>query len=48
MAQLNYGIPDDLHRALKILAAERRMTLKDLIIDLLTSDVVMAKESSDG
>lgn len=29
-------VPDDLHRALKIRAAEKGVSLKDLIIDLLT------------
>ena len=33
---INYEIPDDLHRALKIRAAEEGVTLKELIIRLLT------------
>jgi plasmid stability protein len=33
---VNYDIPDDLHRLLKIRAAEEGVTLKDLIIRLLT------------
>ena len=33
---VNYDIPDDLHRALKVRAAEQGLTLKDLIIQLLT------------
>lgn len=33
---INYTIPDDLHRALKIRAAEEGVTLKELIIRLLT------------
>lgn len=33
---INYTIPDDLHRALKIRAAEEGVTLKELIIQLLT------------
>lgn len=36
---VNYKIPDDLHRALKIRAAEEGVTLKDLIIRLLTEAV---------
>ena len=33
---VNYEIPDELHRALKIRAAEVGLTLKDLIIQILT------------
>ena len=36
MAVINYELPDELHRALKIRAAELGMTLKDLIIELLS------------
>lgn len=32
---INYELPDDLHRALKIRAAELGITLKELIIRLL-------------
>jgi plasmid stability protein len=34
---VNYDIPDDLHKALKVRAAEDGVTLKDLIIELLTA-----------
>jgi predicted HicB family RNase H-like nuclease len=37
--QLNYRIPDDLHRALKVRAAQEGVTLKALIIRLLTEAV---------
>jgi len=33
---VHYEIPDDLHRALKIEAAKRGVTLKALIIELLS------------
>ena len=36
MPHINYEIPDDLHRALKIEAAKRGITLKALIIELLS------------
>lgn len=36
---VNYEIPDDLHRELKIRAAQEGVTLKDLIIRLLTEGV---------
>lgn len=32
---INYEIPDDLHRALKVKAAQEGKTLKALIIELL-------------
>ena len=35
MAQLNYEIPDDLHRILKSEAAIRGLTLKAYIIQIL-------------
>lgn len=35
MAILHYDIPDDLHRALKVRAAQEGVTLKALIIRLL-------------
>lgn len=35
MVNINYEIPADLHRALKIRAAEEGVTLKELIIRLL-------------
>lgn len=37
--RINYEIPDSLHRRLKITAAERGLTLKDLIIELLEEGV---------
>jgi predicted HicB family RNase H-like nuclease len=33
---VNYEIPDDLHRALKVKAAQEGLTLKALIISLLS------------
>lgn len=33
---INYTIPDDLHQALKVRAAQEGITLKALIIRLLT------------
>jgi predicted HicB family RNase H-like nuclease len=36
---INYEIPKDLHRALKIKAAEEGKTLKALIIELLQQGV---------
>lgn len=41
---INYQIPDDLHRALKVRAAEEGVTLKQLIIDLLTYGLVNKKQ----
>lgn len=35
MPHINYEIPKDLHRALKVRAATEGVTLKDLIIRLL-------------
>jgi plasmid stability protein len=35
MVSINYEIPDDLHRQLKIRAAEEGVTLKDLIVRYL-------------
>jgi predicted HicB family RNase H-like nuclease len=32
---IRYDIPEDLHRALKVRAAEKGVSLKDLIIQLL-------------
>jgi plasmid stability protein len=37
---VNYQFPDDLHRALKIRAAEEGITLKALIIRLLSEGLV--------
>jgi hypothetical protein len=37
---INYQLPDDLHRALKIRAAEEGITLKALIIRLLSEGLV--------
>lgn len=34
--KINYELPDDLHRLLKIRAAEEGITLKELIIRLLS------------
>lgn len=35
MVSINYEIPEDLHRALKVRAAEEGVTLKDLILRYL-------------
>lgn len=35
MANINYELPEDLHKALKIRAAQEGITLKDLIVRLL-------------
>lgn len=37
---INYEIPDDLHRALKVKAAQEGKTLKALIIELLQAAVL--------
>lgn len=36
MVDVRYDLPDDLHRALKIRAAEEGVTLRALVIRLLT------------
>lgn len=41
---INYELPDDLHRALKIRAAEEGVTLKELIIRTLRSEVGPRRE----
>lgn len=38
---INYEIPDDLHRALKVRAAEEGVTLKQLIIELLRAGLAV-------
>jgi len=37
---INYEIPEELHRALKIQAAQEGVTLKDLIIRILSAAVL--------
>jgi plasmid stability protein len=37
---INYELPEDLHRALKIRAAEKGITLKDLILEYLQAGLV--------
>lgn len=46
---INYEVPDELHRRLKVAAAERGMTLKALIIELLESalDAALGLDSED-
>lgn len=39
MAIIHYELPDDLHRALKVRAAQEGITLKALIIRLLSEGV---------
>jgi plasmid stability protein len=52
MAIIHYELPDDLHRALKIRAAQESITLKALIIRYLelglSGELVEAKEKSAG
>lgn len=43
---VNYELPDDLHRALKIRAAEEGVTLKELVIKYLAEGV--EKSESDA
>jgi plasmid stability protein len=44
MTELNLKkFPEDLHRALKVLAAQRGMTLRELVIEILTGSVKPAK-----
>jgi plasmid stability protein len=43
---VNYEIPDDLHKALKLRAVEKEMSLKDLIIELLTKALESDKVSA--
>lgn len=46
---INYQIPDSLHRSLKMLAAIRGMTLKDTIIGLLIAGIKdVAEELPEG
>lgn len=42
---VNYEIPDDVHRALKVRAAQEGKTLKDLVIELLS---VVIEGEPDG
>lgn len=39
---MNYEIPDELHRAVKVLAAQRGMTVKALLIEALQQIVEAA------
>jgi len=45
MAKLNIEIPDSLHKALKLMAAEKETTIKKILTDLLKHYV--AKEPKD-
>lgn len=47
MAQLNYEIPDGLHRDLKMEAARSGVTLKSLIISFLNYGLVAVEEDND-
>jgi predicted HicB family RNase H-like nuclease len=42
MVSMNYEIPDELHRAVKVLAAQRGMTVKALLIEALQQIVETA------
>lgn len=42
---IHYSIPDDLHRALKIKAAEEGKTLKQVILDALLAWVEHMEDS---
>ena len=44
---LNYPIPDDLHRALKIRAAEEGITLKALVVRLLSEGVSLVPSQDE-
>jgi len=44
---INYEIPEALHRDLKIKAAEQGITLKELIIGYLTSSIVLDDNPED-
>lgn len=46
MAILHQEIPDDLHRQLKMEAASRSMTLKDLIVGVLTDEITRIEETT--
>lgn len=39
MGQIRYLIPDDLHRRLKVQAAEQGITVRELVIRLLAEGV---------
>lgn len=43
MGHINYDIPEDLHRALKVRAAQEGVTLKELIIRLLREGLRKSK-----
>lgn len=45
MAILHQEIPDELHRQLKMEAASRSMTLKDLIVGVLADEINRIDES---
>lgn len=33
MVSINYSIPDEIHKAIRILAAEQGVTIKELVIE---------------
>ena len=45
--KMTVHIPDDLHKKLKMRAAENETTIKDLIIDLLESEYGKSREQRD-
>jgi plasmid stability protein len=47
MAIIHYELPDDLHRALKIRAAEEGVTLKALIIRFLELGLGVERELTE-
>ena len=48
MAILHQEIPAELHRALKMEAASRSMTLKDLVTGVLTDEMVEVGQIEEG
>jgi hypothetical protein len=48
MARLNFEIPDDLHEAVKRLAAERGQTLKGLVVYELRRAVTRAEQTGEA
>ena len=44
---INYRIPDELHRRLKMVAAREGLTLKDLIIQLLDTTMIREQSTDD-
>jgi plasmid stability protein len=45
VVNINYELPAELHRALKIRAAERGITLKDLVVRYLTEGLAEGEQT---